>query len=173
MDKGKSQWHYYNATCDVLPLLPRIHPQGISISLYCFDRGIWSSLGNRMLQKHAAYHNLDVSNPVAPLSASAVKQLHLDWHVVLPCANHDCQNGMRWAVQNHLKDPRTGLSDLFIVIASIRNIFNYLVAWLPRFLQLKLEFVDLALADEWKVYQFWSAMGFSGDYLTLTADLNP
>eukprot|EP00973_Karenia_brevis_P071768 9972649-Karenia_brevis.AAC.1 len=61
-------------------------------------------------------------------------QAHMTWNIVVGCATHDVQNSLKWAAQQHLADPASALSDLYISIESIRNSYAHITSAIPEFL---------------------------------------
>ena len=89
---GKTSWHIFPPACAFFPLLQRLGHRGIAVSHYCFDRAIYEPMMVKLRQRHAMFHALQRQNPASEWSP--VDEC-LDWVLGTPCANHDCQNGLK------------------------------------------------------------------------------
>ncbi len=162
----KEAWHLFAACEAFLPLLPRLHRKGISISHYGFDRGCFSALSRHLLQRHEEFHFNDHSE-------DALTHAICDWQVCTACANHDCQNSLKWSCIPHLSNPKEGLSDLFITIESLRNSYDLLRMHLG-FLCCRISFRDdPGEQNEDALRQFWVALGAEVEGLEWLVDLDP
>ena len=63
-----------------------------------------------------------------------------DWAVGTGCCAHDMQNALKWALASAASPE--DVQNLRIVVESLRNSFNILLARLPEFLTRHLAFVD-------------------------------
>ena len=97
----------------------------------------------------------------------------LDWFLPIPCARHDGHNGFKWGVLAPLNMGKEEMKKLYIVVESVRNSFFQLSKHLPKFLQTHIVFVNEPVDSQDDVSQFWTALGFTGDWLEAACDLNP
>ena len=177
MLNGKSQWFLHSAFTAFLPLLCKVHPGGISISAYVFDRAVFSSSASRMYQRHFLHHNpLEAAGSTTELENLSQRILSeselLDWVEPVACCNHDVQNAFKWGVISPLEEPEATLNDLFIGVESVRNSFSYVLkhlrAWLATVLVFKHKTDNVA-----DVSSYWSAMGVSERWMPLFELLDP
>lgn len=179
LDKGKTQWHYFQAAVDFLPLLCSIHPQGISISAYLFDRGLWQSLGTRMQERHVAYHprppeqttssDEDEQEDRVPLMSQSEL---MDWFISLACSLHLVHTAFKWAFISMLANPKAGLKDLFLCMVGLRDSFGFLLSNLGSWLREVVEFEECSIGESY-LEEFWTCLGVDKQWLPVFVRLNP
>ena len=166
---GKAAGFQYAACKQLGPLATQIHPDAPNISCYCLDRGVFTSTGSMLLQRHKQWHArqsiaADISGDPA-VRARAMTRSLLDWPTAIACAAHDAHNGSKWSVQELLPDLKEGLSDLFIVIESLRNSFDHLQDALWPWLKRTVDFVDKSHESDEEVRQLWTTLGVGEKWL--------
>ena len=149
-------------------MLKRLGHKGISISNYCFDRALFSTLERKQLQRHALYHEPSVVG-AEKVGARALDDLQ-DWVVCTACANHDAQNALKWSLMNVSSDVEV-VHKLHIIIESLRNSFDLILDRLAKFVADKLRFDD-GDYDRGDAYRFWVTLGVRSDVADVLADLN-
>ena len=113
---GKSAWHMFTALTRFFPLVQALCHTGIVVTHYVFDRAIWSALTRLTRQRHALYHKVCADQGGG--SEGAHREL-FDWCVTTACANHDCQNALKWALAGAAgESPEGVLKALHLCIAS-------------------------------------------------------
>lgn len=154
LDDGKGTWPCFSAACECFPMLQTLGHKGISISHYCFDRALFSSLDRTMRQRHLLFH--EVSSQGEDSMGGRILGELTDWVVSTPCANHDAQNGLKWGLA-WMECGEETIKKLHIAVESLRNSYNLLVKYLPKFLMSTLTIVqDSSLANP---EEFWVALG--------------
>lgn len=130
--------------------------RGICIAHYAFDRALLSSVGRLLKQ----YHKLLAPQFAAPQLGKDSGALELlEWVVITGCALHDAHNGLKWAMHGHFQDTDL-LSDVYIVVASVRNSYGLLCDHLGRWLHERVMFVpDDQLPPMQGRYELWTALG--------------
>ena len=93
-----------------------------------------------------------------------------DWAVGTGCCAHDMQNGLKWALSS-VATPED-IQNLHIVVESLRNSFDLLLARLPVFLVKHLAFVD-DRADLDVIAGFWRDLGVEAGMVDQVAEVNP
>ena len=82
----KRSWHLYAVACRLMPLLTQLHPEGISMSWYVFDRGASGPMGRLFRMRHKQRIEL------LPADEQVMAYL-MDWHFKSDCADHTVQSG--------------------------------------------------------------------------------
>ena len=154
LDNGKGSWQCFSAACSHFPMLKKLGHQGISVSHYCFDRALFSSLDRLMRQRHVLYHKVAAAGG-ASTGLDALSDL-TDWVVSTGCANHDAQNALKWGLAS-LDCGEEVTKKLHIVIESLRNGYDLLQKALPGFLTQSLSLVDEASSPGYSE-EFWASL---------------
>ena len=166
MKGGRTADHHLGAALEFCPLLQELGSQSVVISQYVFDRAIFSSLGKRMHQRHAATHTQRSSSSLHGQRLSL-----LDWDVSIGCCNHDCHNALKWALRS--QEPfDEHCKNLFLILDTLRHSFQYILEALPAFLQQSLRVRDDSNEDTTLLVEFWNAMGVAADTSNALAALN-
>ena len=166
---GKSAWHMFTALTRFFPLVQAIGHTGIVVTHYVFDRAIWSALTRLARQRHALYHKVCADQ--GSESEGAHREL-LDWCVTTACANHDCQNALKWALKGAAgESPEAVLKALHVSIASVRNGLDLLHGSLPAFVSGSLHFVPARIDAQEPLFNFWVTLGLEPSIAELCADL--
>lgn len=179
LSNGKKTGFLYAAAKEVCPPLPQMHRTGISISVFCFDRAVFSSLGGLLMKRACQWHHKQLlaaveSDNLLEAQDRLLRSRLLDWSIVLACANHDCHNALRWAVGDLLPDLKQGLKDFYISIESLRNSYGTLMKAVPQFLDECLVFTDRrANEDPEEINRYWISLGVESSWLETMVDLNP
>ena len=84
-----------------------------------------------MCQRHMLCHDLASSSGAQP-GIAALDEL-IDWVISTGCANHDTQNGLKWGLA-WLTSGDDVIKKLYIAIESLRNAYDLLHKYLPKFL---------------------------------------
>ena len=167
---GKSAWHMFSALTRFFPLVQTLGHRGIIVSHYVFDRAMWAPLTRLVQQRHALFHQFACERGERTEAESAQMQL-LDWCVSTPCANHDCQNALKWALKNSGENQEDMLKGLHVSIAALRNGMDLLHAFLPAFVQQSVSFVLARPGAREPLYNFWVALGLESIVAELCAEL--
>eukprot|EP00974_Lingulodinium_polyedra_P000757 72148-Lingulodinium_polyedra.AAC.1 len=72
----------------------------------------------------------------------------LDWVVSTACVAHDLHNALHWGLRVVANDEEAVLKKLHIAIESLKNGYNLIHTFLPRFVVERLEFDDGTEHDE-------------------------
>ena len=131
MHEGEKTYFLHQAAEEFAPLLCKLHPKGISISIYVFDRKFFTSLSTSLFRRHALYHKRQsaagsASDAAVPGSGedTIFDPVDLDLHTAAACAMHDLHNSCRWALKPFLQNEKADLKDLFLMVESSRNTFD-------------------------------------------------
>lgn len=166
---GKSAWHLYSAARSFAPFLEEAGHQGISISHYAFDRACYSALTRRLSQSHAVAQARVATESFE--ASPGVPKAWLSWFAATPCAMHDAQNGLKWAMSPYMVSSAI-VQDLHIAIESLRNSVLLLHSHLGLFVRGAIAFTHEPY-DRDEVYEFWVALGVGADVIDEIVDLNP
>ena len=145
LTNGKTGAAIFSASLSFVKTLRQMGHRGIAVQHYSFDRAMHSYILRRFRQHHSA---------LAKEDAAAQRQgcIHdpalLEWVVDTPCCNHDCHNALKWSLFDYMSDEGL-LTDLFVVVESLRNGFSFLIAELHRFIATRIKFID---ADSEEAY---------------------
>ena len=161
MSEGKAAVQQFAACLDFFPTLRECGHTHIAVSHYCFDRANQTAMERLLRQKHALRHTGDVDSP--NFSAERFVLYLKDWVQSCGCANHDCQNGLKWGISKFLGDePTKTMKDMFVVIASIRNSYSEVIKHVVGWLRTVVEF-DPSPFDPDAVREYWTALGVESD----------
>ena len=169
MSKGKSTWHQFTAACEFFPLLRTLGHEGIVVSSYCFDRAGFSALEKKMRQRHTMYYEV-AGRGEDRVGQAAIMEL-TDWVVSAGCANHDCQNGLKWGLAHLAPESEQVIRKLHIVIEATRNAFGLIHARLKAFVVASLRFVR-PREERQDVWGFWVSLGVEVTVAESLADLD-
>ena len=156
LDNGKGAWPCFTAACECFPMLKTMGHMGISISHYCFDRALYSSLGRILRQRHMLYHEMAISG--SSNEGEAILSQMTDWVVTTACANHDCQNALKWGLA-WLQTSEDLTKKLHIAIASLRNGYDLLLKHLLNFVLEYLQLVDDDFEVANSLETYWACLG--------------
>ena len=172
---GKSTWFLHSAAAGMAPLLCEIRPGGINISAYVLDRGVFSSLGTTLHNRHTVFLNKQSqgANPEGAAETKPGPEHLLDWVFVQACVNHDCHNAYKWGVLSYLANPVENAKILFVAVESLRNSFGYIILGLSSWLKSVVDFDGPPVVSQDNLRQFWSAHGLVGTWLENAVALNP
>ena len=107
----------FDAACEFSSLLRARGHRGISVNHCSFDRLALSSLSRCLRQRVEAQYVPELSGDEDP---EAALMCLLDWHVATSCPLHDASYALSWSTRPFSNEQL--LSDLFIVVSSIRNV---------------------------------------------------
>ena len=164
--KGKGAWQCFQAAVDFFPMVRTMGHKGIIVNHYGFDRALYSSLQRKMQQRHKLFYQIQSETDEAAAALGALTE----WVVTTPCANHDCQNSLRWGLMS-LGPNEEVLKRLWVVIESQRNGFSLLVGHLESFITEALSFVDEEFEEE-VVVAFWHGLGVEPEIAEFLAMYN-
>jgi len=142
---------YLTAFREFFPQLKLQGHKGISITHLAMDRAIFSSVARLIGQLHTAMEERQ-GEEWGEYGAN------LNWLVTTACANHDVQNAQHWSLMPLLEDQEQSLKDFHVVVESLRNAYDILIAYLPNWLQDKIAW-DTTPINEWDVGGWWKVMG--------------
>jgi hypothetical protein len=144
---SKKTWHLYACAERLVPLLQALHPTGISVSWYVFDRGCRSSLSRALRRRHCLSH-LDDVNPMNSLT---------DWVLDSACSDHDVQNALCKGCCLGFANTAGLFKNVFKGSRSVRDCFDKLIETIPEWVQ-NLE-MDEEAFDEEEVRRCWEFVG--------------
>lgn len=117
-------------------MLQTLGHKWISLSHYCCDRALFSSLDRVLRQRHGLYREV-----AAEAGGQGELGKLLDWVISTGCANHDAQNGLKWGLA-WLDCGDEAAKKLYIAIESVRNGFDLVLKHMPAFLLQVVSVVD-------------------------------
>ena len=167
LDAGKKTPNLWTAAAEFFPLLRRTGHQGIVVSGFCADRGIFSALDTKLRQRVEAFYHPEMGPDLGPAREDLALK---DWWVSTGCALHDIQNALCWSlsgcssVQDH--------KDMFVIMESLRNAYTLLVERLPAFLDFNLHFRDQD-TDFTQASTFWRVLGVAEESIAEFAAIDP
>ena len=167
LSEGKKSGNIFSAAALFFPMLRKAGHIGICISHVCADRALFSSLDRMSRQRLSAYYSPGVG---PDLGDERVLLELTDWAVGTGCCAHDMQNGLKWALSS-VATPED-IQNLHIVVESLRNSFDLLLARLPEFLVKHLAFAGNR-ADTDAVAGFWRDLGVEAGMVDQVAEVNP
>ena len=120
-------------------------------------------------QRHDLYHEVCAERGESAAHLADLARLK-DWAVTTPCANHDRQNALKWALRGIGSEVEV-IKRLHVSIAALRNAYDLLYASLTDFLSQTLYFVDGDVSLRGPLYRFWIGLGLESGVADLAADL--
>jgi hypothetical protein len=126
---GKTTWHEFTAFVEFHNMPRARGHKGIQLVHVGFDRAVLTSLSRKIEQRRAAYYDPDLG---PDLGGEGGLLCLLDWFVSTACAYHDVHNCFKWAM-GPFCSPEL-LTDLWIIMASLRNSRIVLCAAIPQWL---------------------------------------
>jgi len=157
---GKTSWHLWSACRSICRTSREYEHKSISISHYCFDRGIHSSLTGIMQSTHALVAKLQLSHTSDdPMDQILGLQ---DWVVDTACCCHDAHNAAKWSVAPLTENLKQTNRDLFISIVSVRNAYDLLVQEMGPWLAKTLVFSDDGMVD---AHAVWTVLGVESSWV--------
>lgn len=124
LTQGKGSANLFNCGRAFSPSLSSLNHPGISSQHYACDRVRFSSLERIFRALHQLQH--DPKYLHFPDGGARNLARCNDWYTATPCANHDCQNALRWSVSKRLA-PEGVAKDLFTLIEALRNSYDLLM----------------------------------------------
>ena len=134
--------------------------RGFTTSFYCFDRKFFRKLSRRMAATHRLYYS--VREKRGHNREDNFRDMLKDWFVSIGCGNHDCQNGLKWAVLGLFSDTKIIFKNVYLGVAALRQCYDLLELELRPFILDKHAFRPRC-HDYDKVFQFWVALGVEPD----------
>lgn len=154
LSAGKTHWNVFSAACEFFKSVRSRGHRSICIQ-------------HRVLHQRAAAL---YQEGVGPDIGDDRLQLQLsDRFVSTGCPLHDAGNGLRWSLAP--QSSKELLSDLFIVLSSLRNSFSLLCQKLPLFI-MHLKWVTRRHDDQ-EVRRFWQKVGIDADFIETIAEADP
>ena len=169
LTQGKSAWCQFTAAQRFFPMLRALGHKGVSVSHYCFDRMMQSSLNRKMQQRQGLYY--EVVGGESPRTGPAALHELLDWHLSTGCAAHDSHNSLKWGLECVTRDTGNIVRKLHVTIESLRNAFDLLHGFLKPFVEAKLAF-EGSPENPQEVYDHWVNLGVVPDIAETLAELN-
>ena len=159
---SKASWHLWACVQAVCPPLIRLGHQGISLSVYVFDRAVVGSLGKKLHQTHE--HERTTVEP------AAVPVADRDWVFSLGCAIHDAHNSLQWAMAMTC-DVSCCCGSLHSLLQCLRRSLPCIHEHLGSFLGMSVQF-RLDVRDEEVSQMYWASLGVGVDWLELAVSLD-
>ena len=91
-----------------------------------------------------------------PSNESELEKL-LVWLVGIPCCAHDVHNGLAWAVEPAVTEPRELSKNLWVCIESLRNGLDCIDASIPSIIESATLSEDVR--DEVMLFCYWGLLG--------------
>ena len=152
----KASWCLFSAGRQFCPTARELGHRGVCVSHYSFDRATFSALDRKFRQLHGHVH----AQLARDLPAHEAALLELcDWYVATPCGNHDAHNSLKWALHERMTDDAF-LTDVHIVIESLRNSYDLLVVHLGNWIITSLSFEDWDFQHQ---RELWTLLGLEPD----------
>eukprot|EP00971_Amphidinium_carterae_P240484 4774089-Amphidinium_carterae.1 len=149
LEHGKKAVNLFTAAVDFIPKLECL-TQGIRVMGYVFDRAQYSSLGRMLAQAQRIKDERS-------RSGDTVLEPYMTWPINIPCAAHDAQNALKWALQIGTGDAEM-VKDIYIIVESLRNSIDTLHMHLSAFVSEYLSPAESVL-DSDALRQMWGALG--------------
>ena len=108
---GKSTWDIFACCLKAAPSIRALGQSGPALSMYVFDRGIFSPMDQKVRQLHVRQAQMNES------PAAEMERL-LDFVFSRGDVLHDTTNGFHWCIKPHLPDNVS--KDMFIAISSLK-----------------------------------------------------
>ena len=169
LTQGKSAWCQFTAAQRFFPMLRTLGHEGVSVSHYCFDRMMQSSLNRKMQQRQGLYY--EVVGGEGPRTGPVALHELLDWHLSTGCSAHDAHNALKWGLECVTRDTGSIVRKLHVTIESLRNAFDLLHGFLKPFVEAKLAF-EGSSENPQEVYNHWVNLGVAPDLAETLAELN-
>ena len=163
--ESKKTWFLYGAWRQFAPFGPELH-DGICLSHYAFDRGVYEALTQKIFKYHVHYFAGICEQGERPL------QCDLDWPVATACINHDCHNSLKWALSVLCDHPDDHVATLHAVIDCVRNSFEKIHSKMATFLRNKVRQRPQTTSIS-EVTQFWACLDVDPGLLEYFVKLDP
>ncbi len=139
---GKSAVQQFCAGRVFFPSMRACGHNGVCIHHFAFDRAGYTAIERLFRQLHEAQYSR-----MAGFSESDLAKLQAtDWQIGTACCNHDCHNAFRWGFDRHLSKPDLA-KHLFLVVESVRNAYDLIIAYLSQWLVGVISFSDRVYAQ--------------------------
>eukprot|EP00971_Amphidinium_carterae_P279525 5549207-Amphidinium_carterae.1 len=155
LEHGKKAGNLFIAAVEFIPKFECL-TQGIRLMGYVFDRAQYSSLGRMLAQAQRMKDERSKSGD-APLEP------YMTWPINIPCAAHDAQNALKWALLLGATDAEL-IKDVFVIVESLRNSLDTLHMHLPAFVAEYITPAEEVLESE-PLRQMWAALGQTDEVL--------
>lgn len=165
LHNGKKAWQLFLAGKSFVPSLLGLGHQGISLNHYCFDRGVFYPL-RKFFYQFDAIQLLPEYSEMSDEDRDLSKMMQ--WFLATPCCLHDVHNAQKRAMAMKVREQL--VKDLFIVIASIRNGYDLVVARLYTWLMEKVSFQTRKGSYD-DHFQFWTMMDIPYKWAEKMAEL--
>ena len=163
---GKTTWHEFTAFVEFQDMPRARGHKGIQVVHAAFDRAVLSSMARKIEQRCAAYYDPDLG---PDLDGNGEFLRLLDWFVSTACAHHDVHNSYKWAM--HPFCSADVLTDLWIIMASLRNSRILLCASIPQWLTIVVR--SGGPSDPDSDQAFWECLGVDISMIDLVCLTNP
>jgi hypothetical protein len=161
----KTAWTHFEVQrqlCD----LARQHHHGIVVSHHCWDRAVKQPCERLVRLRHRAFDEFLTNEEDEP--GTATLRILSSWVTAVGCLAHDFHNALKWSAKLYM-DNKDVMRSAWIATESLRNGFDLLVSFLPRWLGSCISFED---ADDLEVLaRFWQMVGLSEQWVQLCVRL--
>ena len=151
------------------PLLREAGHRGITVLAAVVDRNLFRPLRRRLVSTQRMYYTVQEQRGVHP--GGNVKALLTDWLSVVPCANHDAHDALKWAVTVLFDDPTSVLRSVFVGIESLPHVYDFLASQLLDWVAETLG-VHESYTDPETVTTVWVTIGVESDVADQLADID-
>lgn len=159
----KSAWSHHRAQYEFWPMCRSLNHAALVVSHHVWDMAVKSACERHARQRHAALmlHLGDDTGMPAELMAM------LSWFSCVGCFAHHGHNALKWALVEHLGDKDVA-RNCWVVLASLRNSFELLTKFLPRWLGSKVQFIDY---HDDTLPHVWSLLGENEKWIAILSRL--
>ena len=173
LSAGKGSWNVFTAATRFFPHLRQIGHESICIHHGCFDRALHSAMTRKLAQRQALYYD-EVMGPASGVPQGTRRILEWsDWYVQTPCAAHDCQNSLKWGMNDCVVNIADVMKRLYIVLASCRNSYSLFYSNLHSFLRESFIFTDEGIPSTGHLVELWGSLGrLSGSLRLVCPDVS-
>ena len=160
----KSAWSHHSAQFDFWPTSRSLGHDSIVVSFHCWDSAVKQPLERHTRQRHSAMC-LHLGDEPDGLPSSFLELL--SWVICVACFAHHGHNSLKWSIRDFIDDKVTTKA-CWVAMASLRNSFDLLVEFAPRWLGSRLRFADY---DKGDLKELWSLLGESEKWIEILCRL--
>ena len=162
MNKGKTSWHLFACLKEHFrACLQSSTFPAISLTHYCFDRGVLNSLSQCAFQEHSH----------ATESVRGTEAIVSDMLVSSGCCLHDVHNGLKWSMRSYFGSGALSY-ELHTLMRNLSRCLPGLCEVLPEYLAKHVSIREDA-ADEGSAHAFWVSIGIQADWVDAFVQINP
>jgi hypothetical protein len=162
--KDKSAWSHHSAQFDFWPMSRSLGHDSIVVSFHCWDSAVKQPLERHTRERHAALL-IHLGDEADQMPSSFLELL--SWLVCVACFAHHGHNALKWGIRDFIDDKVTTKA-CWVTLASLRNSFDLLVTFLPRWLASRLRFMDY---DKGDLKQLWTLLGENEKWIEILSRL--